>query len=125
MPVPKVRCPQVLDSFLDTCSEGTFKESYLKTILTFLSFQVITQTNFCLVIFPVPLLTLPSQYSYTLLFTSLTQLLSPSISIALAENTCIPIFLFTTIYRFLNSLSYLLRNIDLGSHSPPVWYHGI
>lgn len=36
----------------------------------------------------------------------------PSISIALTENIYIPIFIFTTVYRFLDSLPYLLKKYE-------------
>lgn len=76
VPAPSLCCPQVLVSFLDTCSEGVLQESYLKIRFTFPLFQVVTQTSCDLVIISGTLFTLRIQYSHTWLFMPSTQLLS-------------------------------------------------
>lgn len=74
---------------------GHLQRRYLSAVLVENHFNISIISGFCLVIISVPLL---SWYSY---FSSpwLNHFL-PSISMALAENACISIFLFTTIYRF-------------------------
>lgn len=67
--------PQALNISLDTCSKGTFQQSYWITSFRFPSWQVITQKSFCLIMISVPAQALPSQYSHTWLFMLFTLVL--------------------------------------------------
>lgn len=110
---------QALNYSLNTCIKGTFWKSYLKTSLTFPSFQVIDHTSFFLVSVPTPT-NLPQNFTHCFPCPWLNYF-----SQVFPLYWIIYTYLLTFFLPFTDSwtLSIVTENMNLGSQS--LRYHGM